>query len=66
MFKEDKDFLKNLLADYDPKLVMRALAEAAQEAADEASDDGLSDDAKQLSLMAQALEDITSGRPYLV
>lgn len=66
MLKEDKDFLRNLLADYGPKEVMKALLEATAEAADEASDNGLKDDAKELSFMAQTLEDITSGRPFLV
>jgi hypothetical protein len=66
MLKEDKDFLKNLFADYTPQLVMRTLVEVVGEAADEASDNGLKDDAKNLTLFAKALEDITSGRPFLV
>lgn len=64
--KEDKDFLRNLFVDYDPKEVMKALVEVVGEAADEASDNDLKDDAKALSQMAQSLEDITSGRPFLV
>ena len=66
MLKEDKDFLRNLFNDYTPQLVMRTLVEVVGEAADEASDNGLKDDAKALSAMAKTLEDITSGRPFLV
>ncbi len=66
MLKEDKDFLRNLFNDYTPQHVMKALVEVVGEAADEASDNDLKDDAKNLSQMAQTLEDITSGRPFLV
>lgn len=66
MFQEDKEFLKNLFVDYSPQEVMKTLVEVVGEAADEASDEGLKDDAKALSQMAKTLEDITSGRPYLV
>lgn len=66
MFQEDKEFLKNLFADYSPQEIMKALVEVVGEAADEASDEGLKDDAKALSQMAKTLEDITSGRPFLV
>ncbi len=66
MLKEDKDFLKNLFVDYTPQDIMKALVEISAEAADEASDNGMKEDAKKLSVLAQSLEDITTGRPFLV
>lgn len=66
MLPEDEEGLKELLILYSPKTVMRRLSILASEAADEASDHGLKEQAKDLSQMAQALEDITSGRPFLV
>lgn len=66
MFQDDKEFLKGLFVDYTPQEVMKAMLEVVAEAADEASDNGCKDDAKALSQMAKTLEDITSGRPYLV
>ena len=66
MFREVKEFLKNLFVDYPPQEIMKVLVEVASEAADEASDNGLKDDAKALSVMAKSLEDITLGRPFLV
>lgn len=66
MLPEDEEGLKELLIMYGPKTVMRRLSVLASEAADEASDFDLKEQAKELSQMAQALEDITSGRPFLV
>lgn len=66
MLPEDEKFLKQLFQEYTPKLVMRRLVVAVSEAADECSDNGLSEQAKELSQMARALEDITVGRPFLV
>lgn len=66
MLKEDKAKLMDLVANYSPNEFMEVLKSVVQEVADENSDNGMKERAKDFSLLAQALDDITSGRPYLV
>lgn len=66
MLAEDLDTLKDLLQNYSPQEVAGALAQAAIETASDLSDDGFNDKSKQLVVFAASLEDLISGRPYLV
>lgn len=62
----DNALLKSMLKLYSTKEMMQGLAEAASEMADESSDNDLKDKAKELSLFAQTMEDLISGRPFLI
>lgn len=62
----DSALLKSMLKMYSAKELMQELGEVAAELADECSDDGLKDKAKELSIFAQTMEDLVSGRPFLV
>lgn len=66
MLPFDKEYLKNMLLIYPPKEVMRELAGIALEVADEASDNGSKETAKELVLFSVALDDLITGRPFLV
>ena len=66
MIKEDKEVLKELILSYSSKDFMKSLKEIVAEAADHLSDVGFKERAAELSVLAQSLEDITSGRPFLV
>lgn len=66
MLAEDLDKLKDLFRNYSPQEVAGALAQAAMETASDMSDDGFSDKSKELVVFASSLEDLISGRPYLV
>lgn len=66
MLQEDKDKLRELLKEYSAKEVMRDFSEIALSAADEYSDMDLKDKVKELILFAVAMEDLISGRPFLV
>ncbi len=66
MLKEDKDKLRELLKNYSPKEVMADLSEVAMEAAGDMSDGGMKDQAKDLVKFSVALDDLISGRPFLI
>ena len=66
MLKEDMDKLKDLVMNYSPNEFMKVLKTVVQDVADENSDNGLKERAKDFSRLAQTLDDITSGRPFLV
>jgi hypothetical protein len=62
----DNAFLRSMLKTYSTKEMMQGLAKAAAQMADESSDNYLKDKAKELSLFAQTMEDLVSGRPFLI
>lgn len=62
----NQSLLKEMLKTYSTKNVMLALAKAASDLADNYVDSGMKDNAKELSLLSQSLEDLVSGRPFLV
>jgi hypothetical protein len=62
----DDALLRSMLKMYSTKEMMQGLAEAAADMADECSDNDLKDKAKELSLFAQTMEDLISGRPFLI
>jgi len=66
MLKEDKDKIKDLLMNYPCKEVMKQFSAAAIEVAGEVSDAGAQEMAKELVKFSVALDDLISGRPYLV
>lgn len=66
MLKEDKEKLRDLLKSYSPKEVMADLSEIALEAAGDISDAGMQDQAKELVKFSVALDDLISGRPFLI
>ncbi len=66
MLLEDEIKLVELFEQYPPKVIMTALSAIAQSVADDCSDNGFSDKAKELTLLSVAIDDIISGRPYLV
>lgn len=66
MLPVDKENLKSILLNYNPKEVMREMSELAIEAAGEMSDEGLKSLSKQMTVFAASLEDLVRGRPYLV
>lgn len=66
MLQADKDKLKELLKVYSPKLVMRELSHVALEAAGDLSDDGFQKESKEMTMLSVALDDLVSGRPFLV
>jgi hypothetical protein len=66
MSKEDKAKLRELMRNYPAKAVMGELSKIALEVAGEVSDDGHSDLAKEYVRFSVALDDVISGRPFLV
>lgn len=66
MLKEDKEKLRELMRNYPAKAVMGELAKIALEVASEVSDDDHSDLAKEYVRFSVALDDMISGRPFLV
>lgn len=66
MLQEDRDKIKELLKNYSTKEVVSNLAAVALETADDLSDDGLKDQAQDLVRFSVSLEDLISGRPFLV
>lgn len=66
MLPEDKETLKRILMEYPAKMVMRELSGLALEVAGEVSDAGAKEMAKDYVQFSVALEDLTSGRPFLV
>lgn len=66
MLKEDKEKLRELMRNYPAKAVMGELAKIALEVASEVSDDDHSDLAKEYVRFSVALDDVISGRPFLV
>lgn len=66
MLQEDKEKLKQILSDYSPQEIMTQLSELAVQAADQLSDNGLKDQAKDLVKFSISLDDLISGRPFLV
>jgi hypothetical protein len=66
MLNKDKDMLKELLEQYSAKEVMKELSSIALEVAGDVSDDGFKDKAKELVKFSAALDDLTSGRPFLI
>jgi hypothetical protein len=66
MLNKDKDKLQELLELYSSKEVMRELSTIALELAGDCSDDGFKEKAKELVQFSVALDDLVSGRPFLV
>lgn len=66
MLREDREKLRELLSNYSPKEVMANLASVALEAADDLSDNGIKEKAQELVVFSSSLEDLISGRPFLV
>ena len=66
MLKEDRDKLKELMMNYPAKDLMAELSGVAQEVADDLSDMGAKEMAKDYVRIVVSLEDITSGRPFLI
>lgn len=66
MLPEDEEVLKELFLNYSPQLIMKRLSVLALEAASDCSDNGLKDRAKELVQFSIAMEDLTSGRPFLL
>lgn len=66
MLQADKDKLKELLKTYTAKEVMRELSDVALEAAGDLSDNGNQKEAKEMTVFSVALEDLVTGRPFLV
>ena len=62
----DDALLRSMLKMYSTKEMMQGLAEAATDVAGECSDNDLKEKAKELSLFAQTMEDLVSGRPFLI
>lgn len=62
----DEALLKSMLKIYSTKEMMQTLGEVASELANECSDEGLKDKSKDLSIFAQTMEDLVSGRPFLI
>lgn len=69
MLKEDKEKLKELVMNYPPDMLLKELASAVSEVADEMADghEGAPPPiVKRYTVMASSLEDLMSGRPFLV
>lgn len=66
MLNKDKDKLQELLEQYSAQEVMKELSTIALELAGDCSDDGLKEKAKELVQFSVALDDLVSGRPFLV
>jgi hypothetical protein len=66
MLQEDELLLKELFINYPAKLVMKRLAAITLDAASDCSDVGYNDKAKELVQISVAIDDIISGRPFLV
>lgn len=66
MLPEDEDIVRDLFLNYSPQLIMRRLSALALEAADNFSDLQLKHRAKELVALSISLEDLVSGRPFLV
>lgn len=69
MLKEDKEKLKELMMGYSAKVLMEALSEVALEVASDLSDmcEGHSSPiVKQYTQLSASLDDLVSGRPFLV
>ncbi len=69
MLKEDKEKLKELVMNYPANILLKQLAETVSEVADEMADLHQGNPppiVKDYSRLASSLEDLMSGRPYLV
>jgi hypothetical protein len=66
MHINDKEMLKKLFKSYRVSEVMKELSKSSLEVASDLSDDGFKDEAKELVQFSATLDDIVSGRPFLV
>ena len=66
MLQEDKDKLKEIMMNYPAKDLMKELAGIALEVAGDVSDAGAKEMAKDYVQFSVALDDLTSGRPFLI
>jgi hypothetical protein len=62
----DQDKLRDLFKNYSPQEIMVSLSQLALEQASEFSDLGLADQAKDLVKFSISLDDLISGRPFLI
>lgn len=66
MLEQDRNKLKELFSNYSPQELISELSDVALETASELSDDGLKERAQDLVKFSVSLEDLISGRPFLV
>lgn len=66
MLKDDREQLKKLMMNYPSKDVMKELSSIAIEVAGELSDIGVKEMAKDYVKFSAALDDLISGRPFLI
>jgi hypothetical protein len=66
MLIKDRQILKDILMNYTAQEVMRELSEISSDVADELSDNGFKDQAKDMVKFSVALNDLISGRPFLI
>lgn len=66
MLLETRELLKLILKENSSKEVMRELASIAADLADDLSDEGLNEKAKEMTVFSSSLDDLISGRPFLV
>jgi len=66
MLQQDRDKLRELFSNYSPKEIMADLVSIALESANDLSDNGYKQQAQDLVKFAVSLEDLISGRPFLI
>jgi hypothetical protein len=66
MFPDDKENLKRILMSYSSKELLKELVAMTLDAAGNYSDIGDSQRAKEYTNLSVSLEDLSSGRPFLV
>jgi len=66
MLKEDREKLKELMMNYSAKDLMNELSEVALEVAGDLSDIGSNEMSKLYTVLSVSLEELSSGRPFLV
>ena len=64
--QNNKTKLKNLLQEYSAKEVLAALSNTASDLASDFCDYGLKDKAKDLIHLSAVLDDLISGKPFLL
>ena len=66
MLLETKELLKVILRENSSKEIMKQLSSIAMDLADDFSDEGLNEKAKEMTVFSSSLNDLVSGRPFLV